>query len=218
MQSPVHLVIPLALVGKVVAVPAQKVSVRLVKDCHPPAASRARADKPRLLSPEVARRPLQGHGLPYILPLLTRSTIAVGENQVVPVHKDVNGGHFSLRSPPRPREPVTRLEQPFPVEPTDVEAAALVCGSLTIPPVPVTGPYAAHRRILLQHFAEIIRQVYSHLILDRAIRPCLYGLRHIRETASVTEFPLQKGALTPFFACILLLMLVLSHCIVGTCG
>src|SRR5215216_370619 len=63
-----HLVLPLALVDKIVAMTAQEVAPRSVKDRNPPAASSSRTDKPWPLSSEVAGRPAQGHGLLHIFP------------------------------------------------------------------------------------------------------------------------------------------------------
>src|SRR5215203_4851706 len=56
-KSPGHCVIPLALVNKLVAMSAQEVAPRSVKECYPPATSRSGTDKPRPLPTEVARRP-----------------------------------------------------------------------------------------------------------------------------------------------------------------
>src|ERR671933_3019767 len=67
-QSPVHLVVPLALVDEVVAMAAQEVAPWPVQDRDSPAASCSGTDEPRPLSPEVARRPDQGHWLLHILP------------------------------------------------------------------------------------------------------------------------------------------------------
>ena len=63
------LVLALALVSEVVAVTAREILPRPVQDRHPPTAPIPGADEPGALSPEVARRPLQGHRLPYVLPL-----------------------------------------------------------------------------------------------------------------------------------------------------
>src|SRR5829696_1012557 len=68
-QSPVHLVVPLALIGEVVAVPAQEIAPRPVQDDHPPAAAGSGADKPGPLSSEVAGRPLQRYRLLHVFPL-----------------------------------------------------------------------------------------------------------------------------------------------------
>src|SRR5215204_1897320 len=46
-KSTAHLVLPLALVDQIVAMTAQEIAPRSVKDGHPPAASRAGADEPR---------------------------------------------------------------------------------------------------------------------------------------------------------------------------
>lgn len=71
-QGPVHPVIPPALVGEVIAMPAQEVFPRPVEDGHPPAAHLpvhySRADEPRPLSSEVARSPVERHGFLHILP------------------------------------------------------------------------------------------------------------------------------------------------------
>src|SRR5215204_857385 len=68
-KSTVHPVLPLALVDQIVAMTAQEVAPRPVKECYSSAASCARTDKPWPLSSEGARRPAQEHGLLYILPL-----------------------------------------------------------------------------------------------------------------------------------------------------
>src|SRR5215208_2438233 len=67
-ECSVHPVLSLTPIGKVVAVATQEVAPRTVQNRNPPAASRSRTDKPRPLSPEVAGRPAQGHGLPYVFP------------------------------------------------------------------------------------------------------------------------------------------------------
>src|SRR5919199_134355 len=67
-ESPVHFLVPLALVAEVVAMPAQEVAPRPVQDRNPPTAARSGADEPGPLSSEVARRPTQGYGLPYVFP------------------------------------------------------------------------------------------------------------------------------------------------------
>ena len=57
------------------------------------------------------------------------------------------------------------VQQPFPVEPADVEAAALLHGGLLVEAIPAATTYAANRNLLLQLFTEIIRQVYKAVIL-----------------------------------------------------
>src|SRR5215217_2810666 len=54
-ECPVHCAFSLALVDEVVAMTAQEVAPRSVKDRHPPAATRSGTDKPRPLPTEVAR-------------------------------------------------------------------------------------------------------------------------------------------------------------------
>src|SRR5215213_3896641 len=72
-QGPVLLVLALALVAEVVAVPAQEILPRPVQDRYSLAAPNpvhhAQTDEPGPLSPEVARRPLQGHRFLHVLPL-----------------------------------------------------------------------------------------------------------------------------------------------------
>src|SRR5215203_3912461 len=67
-KGTVHLVLPLTLVDQIVAMTAQKVASQPVQDCHPPAASGSRTDEPRPLPSEVARRPVEEHGLPHVFP------------------------------------------------------------------------------------------------------------------------------------------------------
>jgi hypothetical protein len=55
-----HRVIPLALVDKIVAMPAQEVASRPIQNRNPPAASRARTDKLRLLPPKLHAVQLSG--------------------------------------------------------------------------------------------------------------------------------------------------------------
>jgi hypothetical protein len=57
---------------------------------------------------------------------------------------------------------MSRLQQAFPVKPTNVEATALVGGGLLVEAVPVTVTYAAqvfHPSLI----AEIIRQAHSRV-------------------------------------------------------
>src|SRR5215207_1863961 len=67
-KSPVHPILPLALVYEVVAMTAEEIAPRSVQDCNPPAATRTWTDKPGPLPAEVAHRPGEGYGLPYIFP------------------------------------------------------------------------------------------------------------------------------------------------------
>ena len=52
-KSAGHLVLPLALVDQIVAMTAQEVAPRSVKECYPPAATRTWTDKPGPLPAEV---------------------------------------------------------------------------------------------------------------------------------------------------------------------
>src|SRR5215211_2401161 len=159
-QSPVHLVIPLALVAEIVAVSAQKVSPRSVQDSDPSAAPRSGTDEPRPLSSEVAGRPGKLYRLPDVLPLAAHtSPVAVGEGQSIVVGHAAYGA--GLPSGPRPAqgEPVCRLEQPVAVEVADVDALALIGGGLLVEPVPVAATRAAHN-FSFSLFVEIIREVY----------------------------------------------------------
>jgi hypothetical protein len=67
-KSTVHLVLPLALGDEIVAMTAQEGASWPIQDRKPPAPTGSRTDEPRPLPSEVARRPAQGHGLPYIFP------------------------------------------------------------------------------------------------------------------------------------------------------
>jgi hypothetical protein len=65
-QIPVHLVVPLALLGKVVAVAAQEILARRVQHRRPPTASCTGACEPRPLPAEVARRPVEFYRLLHV--------------------------------------------------------------------------------------------------------------------------------------------------------
>src|SRR5215204_4800845 len=107
-QGPVHLVLALALVAEVVAVPAQEILSLSVQNGHSLSAGHSRTDEPGPFSPEIARRPLQGYRLHHFLPLATWSAaVAVGEDEVVPVDESSDGSHLSPRS--RPDRKSTRL-------------------------------------------------------------------------------------------------------------
>ena len=101
-ESPVPLVLALALVAKVIAMPAQKILPRPVQLRHPPAAPGSWADEPGALSPEVTGRPLQRHRFFDGLPLGTLSaTVAVGEDYLVPGDEATYGACLPIA--PRPR-------------------------------------------------------------------------------------------------------------------
>src|SRR5215203_5115319 len=57
-KSPVHSVLPLALVDQIVAMTAQEILPRSVQDRHPPATYSSGTDEPRPLSSEVAICPV----------------------------------------------------------------------------------------------------------------------------------------------------------------
>ena len=84
MQNPVYSVIPLALINEIVAVPAQEVAPRSVKERNPLAASRSRADKLGPLSPEVAGRPGKLYRLLHVLPRSAESA-PVAEQEDYPL-------------------------------------------------------------------------------------------------------------------------------------
>jgi hypothetical protein len=59
---------------------AQEILPRPVEHSHPPATPRARTDEPRPLPTKVARRPAQGHGLPYLFPFSAwTASVPVGQ-------------------------------------------------------------------------------------------------------------------------------------------
>src|SRR5918993_1498214 len=71
-QGPVLIVLVLALVAQVVAVPTQEILPRPVQDCHPPPTCHSRTDEPGGLSPKVAGPPPQEYRFLYVLPLTTQ--------------------------------------------------------------------------------------------------------------------------------------------------
>ena len=76
-EGTVRLTLPLALVAKVVALAAQEIVPRPVKDRNPPAAARSGTDEPGPLSSKVACSPLKRHRLPHVLPVTTRASTPV---------------------------------------------------------------------------------------------------------------------------------------------
>src|SRR5215208_8156329 len=148
-KGAIHLVLPLVLVDQIVAMTAQEVAPRSVKECYSSAASCARTDKPWLLSSEGARRPAQEHGLLYMFPLSAcPAPVTVSEDYSlrfsVPYHRSADGARFSIGPRPAQGEPVPRLQQAFPVEVAHVHAMTLIGRGLLIEPVPVAGALAAH--------------------------------------------------------------------------
>src|SRR5215208_436029 len=148
-KSTVHLVLPLALVGEVVAVAAQEILPQPVQHSHPPAAARSRADEPGPLSSEVARRPAQGHGLLHIFPFSAwTASVPVGEDHLlrllVPNYRTADGA--CLPSSPRPAQggPASWYEQIMSVKVADIYAMAFVGRGLLVEPVPVAATHAAH--------------------------------------------------------------------------
>src|SRR5215216_3693527 len=94
-QGPVLLILALALVAEVVAVPAQEILPRPVQDRHSPAALRPGTDEPGTLSPEVAQCPLQWYRLLNFLPLPNWPTaVAVGEDYLILVDESTDGSHL----------------------------------------------------------------------------------------------------------------------------
>ena len=108
-----------------------------VQNCNPPAAARPGTDKPRPLSAEVAHRPSQGHGLPYLLPFSAwTASVAVSQDNplrfMVPYHHTADGARLPSGPRPAQRELVPWLQQAFPVEVAHVYAMTLTGRGLLI--------------------------------------------------------------------------------------
>jgi hypothetical protein len=181
-QSPVHLVVSLALVDQIVAMTAQEILPRSVQDRDPPAASGSRTDEPGPLPTEVARRPGKGHWLPYVLPFSTR-TVAVPVKKYHPLWPCVSlyraTDRARLPSGPRPTqgEPAPRRQQTLTVEIAHVQAMTLAGRGLLVEPEPVAAPYAAHLNVYVPLFAEIISEVYIEPVPVSTDCSYLWGFR-----------------------------------------